>query len=77
MAGDLMHANGSLGSVLVDSAIAGGSAFVGLAAGMSFGVVRADPLAFVYASAIAFLVAFFASLQAARGRKTDVEGPPG
>jgi len=63
-----MHANGSLGSVLVDSAIAGGAAVTGLAAGTAFGIVRADPIAFVYGAAIAFLVAFFASLQAARGR---------
>jgi len=63
-----MHANGSLGSVLVDSTIAGGAAVTGLAAGTAFGVLRADPLAFVYGAAVAFLVAFFASLQAARGR---------
>lgn len=70
-----MHANGSLGDILVDSVLAGGAAVTGLLAGSAFGVVRADPVAFVYAGTVAFLVAFFASLQAARGRR-HVETPP-
>ena len=44
-------------------------ALVGLMIGTAFGVVRADPLAFVYAAATAFFGAFLISLQVARGRK--------
>ena len=65
------HANGNWKDVAVDAAIAGGSAAIGVAAGMAIGAVRSDPIGFVYALAIAFLVAFFAGLQAARGRKEE------
>ena len=71
-----MHANGSLGSVLVDSAIAGASAVVGLMAGTAIGVVRADPVGYLYAVLVAFAVSFFASLQAARGRRLSPLPPP-
>lgn len=64
-----MHANGNWKDVAIDSAIAGGAALVGLMAGTAFGVVRADPAAFIYSAVVAFLVAFFAGMQAARGRK--------
>ena len=63
-----MHANGSWQEVLIDSAIAGGAAVTGLLAGTAFGIVRADPAAFIYSGVVAFLVAFLAGLQAARGR---------
>ena len=69
----MMHANGSNGhpvaDSVVDSIVAGGAAVTGLLAGTAFGAVKADPAAFVYAGVTAFLIAFFASLQAARNRK--------
>ena len=65
------HANGNWKDVAIDSAIAGFAALVGLMAGTAFGIVRADPAAFIYSAAIAFFVAFFAGLQAARGRKEE------
>ena len=70
-----MKSNGTLGEVLLDSAIAGGAAVTGLIVGTTFGAVRADPAAFVYAAVAAFLVAFFAGLQAARDRKVPLEPP--
>lgn len=66
-----MHSNNSIGQVFVDSLIAGGAAVTGLAAGTAFGVVRADPIGFLYGGIVAFAVAFFASLQAARGRHAE------
>ena len=65
------HANGNWKDVVIDSAIAGGSAAVGVMAGMAVGAVRADPIGFVYALVVAFAVAFFVGLQAARGRKEE------
>ena len=64
-----MHANHNSVGALVDAAISGGMALVGLMVGTAFGVVRADPLGFVYAAATAFFGAFFMSLGAARGRR--------
>ena len=62
------HANGNWRDVAVDCVIAGGAAVTALLAGTAFGAVKAEPLGFVYAALTAFFVAFFAGLQAARGR---------
>ena len=65
------HANGNWKDVAVDSVISGGAAVTALLAATAFGAVRADPIAFVYAEIVAFAVAFFAGLQAARGRHEE------
>ena len=65
------HANGNWKDVAVDSAISGAAAVVALLAVTTFGAVKADPIAFLYAVGVAFLVAFFVGLQAARGRKEE------
>ena len=65
------HANGDWKDVAVDSAISGAAAVTALLAVTAFGAVRADPVAFVYAAVVAFLVSFFAGLQAARGRHEE------
>jgi len=66
-----MHGNGNMKDVAIDSAISGGAAVTALLAVTAFGAVRADPIAFVYAAIVAFAVAFFAGLQAARGRHEE------
>ena len=67
------HANGNMKDVAIDSAISGAAAVVALLAASAFGAVKADPIAFLYAVGVAFLVAFFVGLQAARGRKEEPE----
>lgn len=71
-----MNANHGYVDALVDSFIAGGAAVIGLMAGTAFGIVRADPAAFFYSAGTAFGVAFFVSLQAARGRRKPSLHPP-
>ncbi len=70
------NSNHSTSEAFVDSIISGGAALVGLLAATTFAVVRADPPAFAYAGIVAFLVAFLASLQAARGRAKPAPPPP-
>ncbi len=70
------HGNHNAHDAAIDAAIAGGSALVGLLAATTFAVVRADPPAFIYAGVVAFLVAFLASLQAARGRRAPAPPAP-
>lgn len=70
-----MHANNSNRDVLVDAAIAGGAAVAGLLTGTAIGVVRADPVAFAYGAAAAFLTGFMGSLVAA-ARRGHVQEPP-
>jgi hypothetical protein len=62
------HANGSWGSVLVDASIAAASA--------ALAVLVTSPvpdMRIAYGALLAFGIAFFASLQAARGRKHGPE----
>ena len=61
-----MHPNGSAASVVIDASIAAASA--------ALAVLVTSPtldMRIAYAAALAFGVAFFASLQAARGRRKD------
>ncbi len=64
-----LHGNHNSTDALIDAAIAGGATVVSLLSATAFNVIRADPLAFGYAGGVGFLVAFLASLQAARGRR--------
>ncbi len=63
------HGNNNSVDALIDAAIAGGATVVALLSATAVNVIRADPVAFVYAGFVGFLVAFLASLQAARGRR--------
>ncbi len=73
-----MQGNGTNGhpyvDVLIDATIAGGAAVTAVGSATAFGVVRADPPAFVYAAVVAFFVAFFASLGAAI-KRSPVKSP--
>ncbi len=66
----MMHANGSWRDVLIDAAIAAGSAFFGVLIGVA--LVDAFPEG-AWAAGLAAAVAFFASLGAAR-RPTPPRG---
>ena len=69
MAGTLMaHPNGSVASVLVDASIAAASAALAVL------VMSPVPdMRIAYGALLAFAIAFFASLQAARGRRHGPE----
>lgn len=62
-----MHPNGTISGVLVDASIAAASAALAVL------VTSPTPdVKIAYGALLAFGVAFFASLQVARGRKDDV-----
>ena len=64
----MAHPNGSMGSVLVDAAIAAASAALAVLVTSPVPDVR-----IAYGALLAFGIAFVASLQAARGRKHGPE----
>lgn len=64
----MMHANGNWGDVLVDSVIAGGAAFFGVLSAHYVATQTLPHAETLYGAAVAFGVALFASLIAARRR---------